>query len=46
MMVKQKLELRYLAGAINADALRLDSAEAIALTRRERTTIGADGWPI
>ena len=48
--VKAALEKLWETGAIKVDQLRLDSTEAISITkrnlfRRERPTIGADGYP-
>lgn len=43
--IKPTLEARYEAGEITEAALRLDSPEAIALTKAKRKVpIGADGW--
>jgi hypothetical protein len=49
-MVKAALERMWEAGAIKVDQLRLDSDEAIAITRRNlfrrvKPEIGADGYP-
>jgi 5-methylcytosine-specific restriction protein A len=45
--IKPMLERQYEQGEIGLAALRLDSVEAIALSRsRRRSTIGADGWAI
>jgi 5-methylcytosine-specific restriction protein A len=43
--VKQTLELRFAKGAIGAADLRLDSAIAVAATKRARLSVGVDGWP-
>lgn len=44
--VKQALEAMFDRGQVDASALRLDSPEAIRLTKAGRTrAIGADGWP-
>jgi 5-methylcytosine-specific restriction endonuclease McrA len=43
-VVKQQLEHAYANGrAVEAD-LWLNSAKAIAVTKRERTSVGDDGW--
>ena len=49
-MVKAALERMWEAGAIKVDQLRLDSTEAIQITRRNlfrraKPEIGADGYP-
>lgn len=45
--IKARLENLYARGKIKRDALRLDSPEAIRLSRRlRRPTIGLDGAPI
>jgi 5-methylcytosine-specific restriction protein A len=45
--IKAKLENDWLAGKIKREALRLDSPEAIKLTRQlRRVPIGRDGWPM
>ncbi|MCB1499724.1 MAG: HNH endonuclease [Bauldia sp.] len=45
--VKQTLEVQFDAGRVGVDALRLDSAEAIRLTKTMRQrSIGVDGWPV
>lgn len=45
-VVKQQLELMFARGAIAEADLWLNSSSAIAITKRERSAIGADGWPI
>jgi 5-methylcytosine-specific restriction protein A len=45
-VVKQRLEVMYDHGAIVAADLWLNSKVAVAVTRRERNVIGADGWPL
>lgn len=43
--IKPMLEARFEASEIGIEALRLDSPEAIALTKaKRREPIGADGW--
>ena len=45
--IKARLENEWLAGKLDRSALRLDSPEAIKLTRRlRRVPIGRDGWPM
>jgi hypothetical protein len=47
VQVKQALEAMFDRGSISAEALRLDSLEAMKLSRSSRKkTIGADGWPV
>lgn len=45
-VVKQQLEYLFDEGKLTEAELRLDSAVAVALTRRLRTSVGADGWPV
>ncbi|MBN8972933.1 MAG: HNH endonuclease [Rhizobiales bacterium] len=44
-VVKQQLEHLFDRGAIAEADLWLNSARAIAISRRERSATGADGWP-
>jgi 5-methylcytosine-specific restriction protein A len=44
-VVKQILEQLYAHGTATEADLWLNSAKAIAITNRERTSIGDDGWP-
>ncbi|MCP1998245.1 MULTISPECIES: hypothetical protein [Nitrobacter] len=43
-VVKQQLEHMFDRGALPEAELWLDSATAVAVSRRERAVIGADGW--
>lgn len=45
-VIKQLLEALYAKHLITATDLKLDSAKAIEITKREGSTIGADGWPM
>ncbi|MCV0384880.1 MAG: HNH endonuclease [Nitrobacter sp.] len=43
-VVKQQLEHMFDRGALPEAELWLDSATAVAISRRERAVVGADGW--
>lgn len=43
-VVKQQLERMFDRGTLVASELRLDSSRAVAISRRERVSVGADGW--
>jgi 5-methylcytosine-specific restriction protein A len=45
-VVKQQLEFRFAKGALTVADLWLNSSAAIALTKRERSSTGTDGWPV
>lgn len=45
-VVKQQLEHLFDRGVITEADLWLNSARAIAISRRERSATGADGWPV
>jgi 5-methylcytosine-specific restriction protein A len=45
-VVKQQLEAMYARGSIVAADLWLTSKVAIAITKRERSSVGLDGWPV
>jgi len=45
-VVKQQLEHRFSKGALTEADLWLNSSAAVAVTKRERNTVGTDGWPI
>lgn len=45
-VVKQQLEFRYAKGVLTEQDLWLNSSAATALTKRERSAIGSDGWPV
>lgn len=45
-VVKQQLEHRFARGACAEADLWLNSPAAVALTKREGTVTGSDGWPV
>lgn len=45
-VVKQQLEHLFDRGVINEAELWLNSPRAIAISRRERSVTGEDGWPV
>ena len=45
-VVKQLLEFQLGHGAVTVADLWLNSSKAIAISNRERTCVGEDGWPV